>query len=362
MSAGAGIASGDDGSYSDLDREVQSLQKDLVELGRDLFLLEEDLLFPATTQVMVFLSLDVGQYFDLDSVQLKVGGRDVANHLYTRREADALKRGGVQRLYAGNLNLGEHEACELRDGDERLFLGKSVLNAVANVNDRIGPEIIGYDAREQEQLDALLIEMDGTSNKSNLGANAILGVSMALAKAAAAQAKLPIYRYLGGAAARTLPVPMFNILNGGKHADNTVDFQEFMIQPWGFDDFGEALRAGVEIYHHLKKVLAKRRLSTAVGDEGGFAPNLADNEEALRIIEEATEKAGYTWGEQIFIALDPATSELWNEAARRGKTGYCFFKSNPEEVLSSDDMIAIWSDWCAKYPIRSIEDGLAEND
>ncbi len=279
-------------------------------------------------------------------------------------EVDVTLAGGAMGRAAvpSGASTGEHEACELRDGDERLFLGKSVLNAVANVNDRIGPEIIGYDAREQEQLDALLIEMDGTSNKSNLGANAILGVSMALAKAAAAQAKLPLYRYLGGAAARTLPVPMFNILNGGKHADNTVDFQEFMIQPWGFDDFGEALRAGVEIYHHLKKVLAKRRLSTAVGDEGGFAPNLADNEEALRIIEEATEKAGYTWGEQIFIALDPATSELWNEAARRGKTGYCFFKSNPEEVLSSDDMIAIWSDWCAKYPIRSIEDGLAEND
>lgn len=279
-------------------------------------------------------------------------------------EVDVTLAGGAMGRAAvpSGASTGEHEACELRDGDERLFLGKSVLNAVANVNDRIGPEIIGYDAREQEQLDALLIEMDGTSNKSNLGANAILGVSMALAKAAAAQAKLPLYRYLGGAAARTLPVPMFNILNGGKHADNTVDFQEFMIQPWGFDDFGEALRAGVEIYHHLKKVLAKRRLSTAVGDEGGFAPNLADNEEALRIIEEATEKAGYTWGEQIFVALDPATSELWNEAARRGKTGYCFFKSNPEEVLSSDDMIAIWSDWCAKYPIRSIEDGLAEND
>lgn len=279
-------------------------------------------------------------------------------------EVDVTLAGGAMGRAAvpSGASTGEHEACELRDGDDRLFLGKSVLNAVANVNDRIGPEIIGYDAREQEQLDALLIEMDGTSNKSSLGANAILGVSMALAKAAAAQAKLPLYRYLGGSAARTLPAPMFNILNGGKHADNTVDFQEFMIQPWGFDDFGEALRAGVEIYHHLKRVLAKRRLSTAVGDEGGFAPNLADNEEALRIIEEATEKAGYTWGEQIFIALDPATSELWNEAARRGRTGYCFFKSNPEEVLSSDDLIAIWSDWCAKYPIRSIEDGLAEND
>ncbi len=279
-------------------------------------------------------------------------------------EVDVTLAGGAMGRAAvpSGASTGEHEACELRDGDDDLFLGKSVFNAVANVNDRIGPELIGYDAREQEQLDALLIEMDGTANKSSLGANAILGVSMALAKAAAAQARLPLYRYLGGSAARTLPVPMFNILNGGKHADNTVDFQEFMIQPWGFDDFGEALRAGVEIYHHLKKVLTKRRLSTTVGDEGGFAPNLSDNEEALRIIEEATEKAGYAWGEQIFIALDPATSELWNEAAKRGKQGYCFFKSNPEEVLSSDDMIAIWRDWCDKYPIRSLEDGLAEND
>jgi len=279
-------------------------------------------------------------------------------------EVDVTLAGGSMGRAAvpSGASTGEHEACELRDGDEDLFLGKSVFNAVMNVNDRIGPELIGYDGREQERLDGLLIEMDGTANKSNLGANAILGVSMALAKAAASQSKLPLYRYLGGSAARTLPVPMFNILNGGKHADNTVDFQEFMIQPWGFEEFDEALRAGVEIYHHLKKVLAKRGLSTAVGDEGGFAPNLADNEEALRIIEEATEKAGYSWGEQIFIALDPATSELWNEAAKRGKQGYCFFKSNPDEVLSSDDMIAIWSDWCAKYPIRSIEDGLAEND
>ncbi len=279
-------------------------------------------------------------------------------------EVDVALAGGAMGRAAvpSGASTGEHEACELRDGDDDLFLGKSVFNAVANVNDRIGPELIGYDGREQERLDALLIEMDGTANKSSLGANAILGVSMALAKAAAAQARLPLYRYLGGSAARTLPVPMFNILNGGKHADNTVDFQEFMIQPWGFDDFGEALRAGVEIYHHLKKVLTKRRLSTTVGDEGGFAPNLSDNEEALRIIEEATEKAGYAWGEQIFIALDPATSELWNEAAKRGKQGYCFFKSNPEEVLSSDDMIAIWRDWCDKYPIRSLEDGLAEND
>jgi enolase len=184
---------------------------------------------------------------------------------------------------------------------------------------------------------------------------------MAVAKAAAEASGLPLYRYLGGSAAKTLPVPMLNILNGGKHADNTVDFQEFMIQPWGFDDFNEAFRAGVEIYHHLKSVLSKNGMSTAVGDEGGFAPNLKDNEDALKIIEQAVDKAGYKWGEQIFVALDPATSELWNEAEKDGKEGYKFFSSS-QEIMSSDDLVALWADWCNKYPIRSIEDGLAEND
>jgi enolase len=207
-----------------------------------------------------------------------------------------------------------------------------------------------------------MIDLDGTPNKAKLGANAVLGVSMAVAKAAAASTGLPVYRYLGGAAARTLPVPMLNILNGGKHADNNVDFQEFMIQPWGFDNFQDAMRAGVEIYHALRGVLKKQGLNTAVGDEGGFAPSLKANEDALKVIEEATDKAGYKWGQQIFVALDPATSELWNEAEKLGKKGYCFFKSNPKEVLSSDDMINIWKDWTNKYPIRSIEDGLAEND
>ena len=187
-------------------------------------------------------------------------------------------------------------------------------------------------------------------------------MSLAVAKAAAKTSGLPLYRYLGGPAAKTLPVPMMNILNGGKHADNNVDFQEFMIQPWGFDSFSEALRAGVEIYHALKGVLKKQGLNTAVGDEGGFAPSLKANEDALKVIEQAVDAAGYKWGEQIFVALDPATSELWNEAEKLGKKGYCFFKSNPKEVLSSDDMIGIWKDWAAKYPIRSIEDGLAEND
>ncbi len=274
----------------------------------------------------------------------------------------ALSNGAVGRAAVpSGASTGENEACELRDGDKDTYLGKSVYNAVENVIARIAPAIEGLDARDQEGIDAELIALDGTDNKKDLGANAILGVSMAVAKAAAEGSGLPLYRYLGGAAAKTLPVPMLNILNGGKHADNTVDFQEFMIQPWGFDDFHEALRAGVEIYHTLKSVLKKRNMSTAVGDEGGFAPDLKDNEDALKVIEEAVAKAGYKWGEQIFVALDPATSELWNEAEKAGKTGYKFFSSS-QEIISSDDMIAIWADWCKKYPIRSIEDGLAEND
>ena len=258
-------------------------------------------------------------------------------------------------------STGENEAVELRDGQKSHYLGRGVTKAVKNVNEVIGPEIEGLDSRDQEEIDRLLRALDGTDNKHKLGANAILGVSMAVAKAAAEGMGLPLYRYLGGSAAKTLPVPMLNILNGGKHADNTVDFQEFMIQPWGFDTFQEGLRAGVEIYHALKGVLHDKHMSTAVGDEGGFAPNLKTNEEALQIIERAVAKAGYKWGEQIFVALDPATSECWNEAAKAGKKGYMMFKSS-KEVLSSDDMIALWSDWCSKYPIRSIEDGLAEND
>ena len=259
-------------------------------------------------------------------------------------------------------STGENEAVELRDGDKGYYLGKSVEKAVENVNDAICPELIGLDCRDQEYIDRMMIELDETPNKSGLGANAILGVSMAVAKAAAEASGLPLYRYLGGAAAKTLPVPMLNILNGGKHADNTVDFQEFMIQPWGFDDFHEAMRAGVEIYHTLKKVLHDDGLSTAVGDEGGFAPDLKDNEDALRIIERAVNKAGYSWGEQIFVALDPATSELWNEAKGKGKEGYCFFSSEPDRIVSSEEMIDLWADWCDRYPIRSIEDGLAEGD
>ena len=255
-------------------------------------------------------------------------------------------------------STGEHEAVELRDDDKKLYLGKSVIKAVDNVNSKIAPELIGLDPRDQESIDQLMIELDGTPNKSKLGANAILGVSMAVAKAAAELSQLPLYRYLGGSGARTLPVPMMNILNGGKHADNNVDFQEFMIQPWGFEKYSDGLRAGVEIYHSLKKVLHKNKMSTAVGDEGGFAPDLKDNEDALKVIGEAVEAAGYKFGKQVFVALDPAASELWDKE----KKGYKFFKSNPDRVLRSEEMIDYWTRWCEKYPIRSIEDGLAEND
>jgi enolase len=278
-------------------------------------------------------------------------------------EAEVTLESGVvgRAAVPSGASTGEHEACELRDGDKGVYLGKGVAKAVHNVNGEIRAAIVGQDAREQELIDEVMVRLDGTPNKRRLGANAILGVSIAAARAAAEASGLPLYRYLGGAAAKTLPVPMLNILNGGKHADNTVDFQEFMIQPWGFADFGEALRAGVEVYHTLKKVLQARGLSTAVGDEGGFAPNLASNEEALKVIEEAVAKSGYKWGEQVFVALDPAMSELWNEAAAEGKKGYKLFKSS-REVMTTDQVIDLWAEWCRKYPIRSIEDGLAEND
>jgi enolase len=259
-------------------------------------------------------------------------------------------------------STGEHEAVELRDGDASRWMGKGVMSAVRHVHEMIAPELLGADVRDQEGIDAVMLELDGTANKSRLGANATLGVSMACAHAAAMATDQPLFRYIGGTHARTLPVPMLNILNGGKHADNTVDFQEFMIQPWGFDSFEEALRAGTEIYHSLKKVLHAQGLSTAVGDEGGFAPNLASNEQALELIARATEKAGYDLGRQVKIALDPATSELANEAKAKGKSGYRFFKSDPDRIVGSDEMIALWERWCASWPICSIEDGLAEDD
>src|SRR5687767_6872966 len=275
-------------------------------------------------------------------------------------EVDVLLEDGTlgRAAVPSGASTGEYEAVELRDEDKKVYLGKGVTKAVENVNSKIAPELIGLDPRDQEAIDQLMLDLDGTPNKAKLGANATLAVSMAVARAAAAYCSLPLYRYLGGPGARVLPVPMMNILNGGKHADNNVDFQEFMIQPWGFDTFSEGLRAGVEIYHHLKKILHKAKLSTAVGDEGGFAPDLKDNEDALKVIGEAVTAAGYEFGKQIFVALDPAASELWDNE----KKGYKFFKSAPDKIVSSEQMVDYWTRWIEKYPIRSLEDGLAEND
>ena len=254
-------------------------------------------------------------------------------------------------------STGEHEAVELRDGDDERFGGKGVLQAVENVNEKIAYELEASDALDQTLIDETLIALDGTDNKSNLGANAMLAVSLATARAAATFLEMPLYRYLGGVNAKTLPTPMMNIVNGGAHADNNVDFQEFMIVPTGAEDFSHALQIGTEIFHNLKSVLKKRGLATSVGDEGGFAPNLKSNEEAIETILEAVEKAGYAAGADgdVMLALDPAASEFYDG------TNYVFKKSD-KRVLSSDEMIAYWADWCQKYPIISIEDGLAEND
>ena len=255
-------------------------------------------------------------------------------------------------------STGAYEAVELRDKRARRYMGKGVLAAVKNVNEIIGPEVVGMDAAAQEELDELMIELDGTPNKGKLGANAILGVSLAVAKAAADSAGLPLYRYLGGCSANILPVPMMNIVNGGKHSDNNVDFQEFMIMPIGAKDFPEALRMGAETFHTLKSVLAKKGYATSVGDEGGFAPMLKSNEEALEVIMDAIKKAGYKAGRDIAIALDPAASEMFDDKTKK----YKFFKSNPKKKISSELLINHWADWVDKYPIISIEDGLAEDD
>ena len=255
-------------------------------------------------------------------------------------------------------STGEHEAVELRDGDTARYGGKGVLQAVENVNGELAEVVLGLDARDQEMLDATMIELDGTLNKGRLGANAILSVSMASARAAAMSVGQPVFRYLGGSAAHVLPVPMMNILNGGKHADNNVDFQEFMIQPWGAESFSEGLRMGAEVFHALKKVLSKKGYNTAVGDEGGFAPNLKSNDEALEVIAEAVNGAGYKLGKDVFIALDPATSEMYD----KNSGGYRFFKSAPNKVVPASELIDVWARWCEKYPIRSVEDGLAEDD
>ena len=272
-------------------------------------------------------------------------------------EAEVILEDGVTGRAAvpSGASTGENEAVELRDGDELRYLGKGVQQAVQNVNDRIFPEVQGLDALDQTLIDETMLALDGTTTKSELGANAILAVSLATARAAAAALEIPLYRYIGGANAKTLPVPMMNILNGGAHADNNVDFQEFMVMPVGAETFAEALRVGAEIFHNLKSVLKSRGYSTSVGDEGGFAPNLKSNEEAVETILEAIEKAGYRAGDNVMIALDPAASEFYNN----GK--YVFKKSDKRE-LSSEEMVAYWADWCDKYPIISIEDGMAEND
>jgi enolase len=255
-------------------------------------------------------------------------------------------------------SVGEFEAVELRDGDPKRYNGKGTLNAVEFVNGEISSAVVGLDATDQEDVDQTMIDLDGTENKSRLGANAILAVSLAAAKAASQSCRLPLFRYLGGPRANVMPVPMLNILNGGRHADNNLDFQEFMIQPWGASSFREALRMGGECFQALKKVLQKRGLNTNVGDEGGFAPNLSTAEQAFELIDEAVGLAGYKMGRDIFFALDPATSEMFDK--KSGK--YTFFKSNPKESITSDQMIDFWAGCCEKFPIRSIEDGLAEDD
>ena len=279
-------------------------------------------------------------------------------------EVDVLLANGVCASAAvpSGASTGENEAVELRDGDKKVYLGKGVLKAVAHANKELKAVVVGMDATDQAGIDKAMIAADGTETKSKFGANAILGVSLAVARAAATAAGKPLFQYLGGDKAVTLPVPMMNILNGGKHADGTVDFQEFMVQPWGAKSFAEGLRMGTEVFHALKKVLKSKGYNTAVGDEGGYAPSLKSNDEAPELICKAIEDAGYKPGKDIWIALDPAASEMVNEARERGKEGYCFFKSDPSRIATSDEMIDLWDSWCRKYPIRSIEDGLGEGD
>ncbi|GAL84129.1 enolase [Cytophaga aurantiaca]mall subunit [Sporocytophaga myxococcoides] len=274
-------------------------------------------------------------------------------------EVDVITENGFlgRAAVPSGASTGSHEAVELRDGDKSKYMGKGVLKAVANVNDKIAAELVGASVFEQKLIDQIMIEMDGTHNKGKLGANAILGVSLAVAKAAAQEASMPLYRYVGGVNAVTLPVPMMNILNGGSHADNSIDFQEFMIVPAGAASFTEAMRMGSEIFHNLAKVLKSKKMSTNVGDEGGFAPNIPSNEEALKIILQAIETAGYRPGEDVFIALDAAASEFYD-----AETKMYHFKKSTGDKLSSSDMANFWNDWVNKYPIVSIEDGMAEDD
>ena len=279
-------------------------------------------------------------------------------------EVDVILQSGIlgRAAVPSGASTGENEAVELRDGDKKVYGGKGVLKAVGFVNKDLAKLIVGMDASELAAIDQKMIDADGTPNKARFGANALLGVSLAVAHAAANASGKELFEYLGGRKAVTLPVPMMNILNGGKHADGTVDFQEFMVQPWGTKSFSEGLRMGTEVFHALKKVLKSKGYNTSVGDEGGYAPSLKTNEEAPELILKAIEDAGYKPGKDIWLALDPAASEMANAAKEKGATGYCFFKSNPSRIATSDEMIDIWAAWCAKYPIRSIEDGLAEDD
>ncbi|MFN5442124.1 MAG: phosphopyruvate hydratase, partial [Flavobacteriia bacterium] len=273
-------------------------------------------------------------------------------------EVDVLTENGVlgRAAVPSGASTGIHEAVELRDGDKSQYLGKGFLNAVPNVNTTIQKALLGMDVFEKKKIDYLLLALDNTSNKSNLGANAILGTSLAVAKAAAAEAGLSLFQYIGGVGAVTMPVPMMNILNGGSHADNLIDIQEFMVMPFGAKSFSEGLRWGTEVFHQLKSVLKARGMSTNVGDEGGFAPSLGSNEEALQVVMEAIDKAGFKAGVDMFIALDAAASEFYNAE----KQQYIFESTG--EARSSEEMVAFWADWCERYPIISIEDGLAEDD
>ncbi len=278
-------------------------------------------------------------------------------------EVDVILEDGTMGRAAvpSGASTGEREAVELRDGDKKRLLGKGVLKAVENVNETIAEEVVGMDALNQVEIDKTMIELDGTENKEKLGANAILGVSLAVAKAASNYLGLPLYRYIGGTNSKIMPIPMANVLNGGKHADNTVDLQEFMIMPVGAPSFKEALVYLAETFHALKSILKSKGYSTAVGDEGGFAPDLKSNEEPLELLVEAIEKAGYKAGKDIYIALDPASSELWSEAEKDGKKGYKFWKST-KQILSSEQMVEFFEKLVNSYPIISIEDGLGEND
>ncbi|HNV28799.1 MAG TPA: phosphopyruvate hydratase [Cyclobacteriaceae bacterium] len=274
-------------------------------------------------------------------------------------EVDVVTESGAfgRAAVPSGASTGTHEAVELRDGDKKRYQGKGVLKAVENVNAKIASEIVGLDVFDQNLIDKIMIELDGTPNKGKLGANAILGTSLAVAKAAAMEAGQSLYRYIGGVNANTLPVPMMNILNGGSHADNSIDFQEFMVMPVGADTFSEALHMGASVFHTLKKVLHDQGLSTNVGDEGGFAPNIKSNEEAIEIVLKAIERAGYKPGKDIFIALDPAASEFYDE-----KTKTYHFKKSSGKKLKPEEMADYWINWVKKYPIISLEDGMAESD